>query len=116
MVATYKDKIQSVQVHVTKKVKALTSSVQSLSLRSSGTGQVDLTATYSDNTTAQVSGDATWTSDNQKVATVVNGLVTAQGAGTANIKAVYGQQTVTIAVQVEQVKRLDASSSEVSLC
>lgn len=74
-----------------------------------------MTATYSDNTTAQVSGDATWTSDNQKVATVVNGLVTAQGAGTANIKAVYGQQTVTIAVQVEQVKRLDVSSSEVSL-
>ncbi|WP_431090977.1 Ig-like domain-containing protein [Paenibacillus sp. 8b26] len=115
VVATYKDKIQSVQVHVTKKVKALTSSVQSLSLRSSGTGQINLTATYSDNTTAQVSGDATWTSDNQKVATVVNGLVTAQGAGTANIKAVYGQQTVTIAVQVEQVKRLDVSSSEVSL-
>ncbi|MEK5377777.1 Ig-like domain-containing protein [Paenibacillus sp. FSL P2-0173] len=115
VVATYKEKVQSVQVHVTKKVKALTSSVQSLNLRSSGTGQVDLTATYSDNTTAQVSGDATWTSDNQKVATVVNGLVTAQGAGTANIKAVYGQQTVTIAVQVEQVKRLDVSSSEVSL-
>jgi hypothetical protein len=115
VVATYKDKVQSVQVHVTKKVKALTTSVQNLSLRSSGTGQIELTATYSDNTTAQVSGDADWSSDNQKVATVVNGLVTAQGAGTANIKAVYGQQTVTIAVQVEQVKRLDASSTEVSL-
>ncbi len=41
-----------------------------------------------------------WYSDNTKVATVVNGKVTAVGSGTANIRATVGKKTATCKVTV----------------
>ncbi len=43
-----------------------------------------------------------WSTDNKKIATVQNGLVTAKSAGTANIKARSGSKTVTCKITVYQ--------------
>ncbi len=48
--------------------------------------------------------DVTWTSDKESVATVSNGLVTAVGEGTANIKAEFGGFTKTHAITVTKEK------------
>lgn len=106
---------QAVQVTVTKKVKALTKNVQSLDLLIGESESIELTATYNDNSTAQVSDKAEWSSNNSNVATVVNGVVKGQSSGTAIITAAYGKQTVTVEVNVEIVKRLEADVKQVSL-
>ncbi|THF74922.1 Ig-like domain-containing protein [Cohnella fermenti] len=113
--ATFDGVTQTAQVTVTKKVKALTKDTQSLDLRKGETATVKLTATYSDNTTANVTADADWSSTNDNVATVVNGVVTAIGAGTATITATYGSKTVTVDTKVEVISRLEASQSKVSM-
>lgn len=113
--ATFDGVTQTAQVKVTKKVKALTKDTQSLDLRKDATATIKLTATYSDNTTADVTAEADWTSTNDNVATVVNGKVTAIGAGTATITAVYGGKTVTVGTKVEVISRLEASQSKVSM-
>ena len=51
-------------------------------------------------TVAFGSGDVTWTSSNDAVATVVNGVVTAHSKGTATITATYSGITATCTVSV----------------
>ena len=58
------------------------------------TVQLNVDAEYSDNTTKRVTDEATWTSSNDHVATVVNGLVTARNVGGFNIRAAYEDQTI----------------------
>jgi fibro-slime domain-containing protein len=59
-----------------------------------GTARYLATATYDDESTADVSAQATWASDDTAVATVVSpGVVTAVAAGTANISATLAGQT-----------------------
>ena len=56
--------------------------------------QCTATATYSDGTTANVTGSASWTSSSSGVATVATGLVTVGStAGSTNIAASFGGQT-----------------------
>gem|GEM_PF-1662919 len=47
------------------------------------------TATYVDASTAEVTGDADWTSSDPSVASVAAGVVTAEGTGEATISAIY---------------------------
>ena len=116
LTATYKGLSQDVQVNVTKKVKALSKNVQSLELRMGETKDIILTATYNDNTTdTNAANTAVWTTSDEKVATVVNGKVTGQKAGTATLTAKLGSQSVTVEVNVEVVKRVDADKSKVNL-
>ena len=58
------------------------------------TVQLNMDAEYSDNTTKRVTDEATWTSSNDHVATVVNGLVTARNLGGFNIRAAYEELTI----------------------
>lgn len=102
--AAYQGQSQTVQVKVTKKVKALSKNVQSLDLRTGDTKDIILTATYSDNeTNSAAASTAEWSTSDEKVATVVNGKVTGQSAGTAVITAKVGSQSVTVDVNVEVV-------------
>jgi Bacterial Ig-like domain (group 2) len=56
-----------------------------------GTQQFVATATYSDNSTADVTSSATWGSSNTAVATIsATGLATAVASGTSNISATIG--------------------------
>ncbi|WP_276353966.1 Ig-like domain-containing protein [Cohnella caldifontis] len=115
IVAVYEDMSQSVNVIVTKKVKALTKDAQTLNLRKNDSATIGLTATYSDNSTENVADKADWTSSNEKVATVVNGKVTGLSSGTAVITAQYGSKSVTVDVNVEIVNRVEADKKQVSL-
>lgn len=112
VMAIYQGLPQSVQVKVTKKVKALTKNKQSIDLRTAGTETIALTATYSDNTTEDVSDQAEWTSSDEQTAVVVNGVVKGEKPGTATITAKFGKQTVSVEVNVELVKRLEADQKE----
>lgn len=115
IVAVYEGFSESISVQVNKKVKALTKNVQELELLKDETETITLTATYGDNTTEDVTTEAEWYSDNETVATVVNGNVTGHSSGTATISAVYGSKIVTVVVYVEQVQRLQPDQDQLSL-
>ncbi|MFM1653869.1 Ig domain-containing protein [Brevibacillus sp. B_LB10_24] len=115
LTASYMGQAVIVNVNVTKKVKALTKDKQTVDLRLGKSEQVELTAIYQDGKDEKVTKKADWSSDNSTVATVTNGLITGHSSGEANVTARFGNQTVTIPVSVEIVKRLDPEMSQVSL-
>ncbi|WP_438446012.1 Ig-like domain-containing protein [Gorillibacterium sp. sgz5001074] len=113
--ATYSGKTVAVQVTVTKKVRSLTKNKSKVDLRIGEAEQIHLTATYSDNTTEIVDEKAEWSTDNDSVASVLNGAVTGLESGEANVTAEYGGLTVSVPVQVDIVRRLYLDSTEISL-
>ncbi|ULL19058.1 hypothetical protein DVH26_34290 [Paenibacillus sp. H1-7] len=113
--ATYLGKTVIVNVTVTKRVRSLIKDKQTIDLRKGKEDQVTLTAYYDDGTSEDVTTKAEWNIDNGQVATVVNGKVTGQSSGTAVITAKYNNQTVSIPVSIEIVKRVDAEKSKLSL-
>ena len=67
--------------------------------------QCTATATYSDNSSSNVTNLASWTSSDTGVATVTSGsgggLVTPVASGSATISALYGGQTGSISITVD---------------
>lgn len=76
-----------------------------------GTLSLVATATYSDNTTQDVTADAEWWADDQ-VATVDAGLVTGIGTGQTNVIATLGLQSGWIEVDVEDPTELTLESGQ----
>lgn len=115
--ANYGTQQKTLEVNVTKKLNSLTLDSQSVDLRTNQTKQLQLTAHYAEVTPADevVTNKAIWTSENPKVATVANGLITGREAGTTNITAKYGNQSISIEVSVEHVRRLDTDTPEVNM-
>ncbi len=113
--ATYMGKTVIVNVSVHKKIKNLSKNKQSIAIRTGVREQIQLTALYTDGTQEDITNKADWSVDNEAVATVLNGLVTGQGSGTATVTAKYGNQVTEIPVSVEIVNRLDPSKTQVSL-
>ena len=114
--STYWSDMDSTYNPMTFRIKAYTDNVeegaefplQSISLSKTSAvlepgGLVNLTVTYdplytTDDTTI------TWSSSNEAVATVTNGVVRAQGAGTAVITATCGTKTATCKITVKEQK------------
>ncbi|MDU0205085.1 Ig-like domain-containing protein [Paenibacillus sp. MAH-36] len=113
--ATYMGKTEIVNVTVSKKVKSLTTDKRSLELRLNGTDQLLITAYYDDGTSEDVTSKADYTVDTSSIVTVTNGLVKGQNPGSANVTIKYMNQSMTVPVDVEVVRRIDAESSTVSL-
>ncbi|RTE08448.1 Ig-like domain-containing protein [Paenibacillus whitsoniae] len=113
--ATYMGQTEVVTVTVSKKVKSLTSDVKSLDLRLNSTQQLTITAYYEDGTSENVSTLADYTVAASTIATVTNGLVRGQNPGSGTITVKYMNQSLTLDVDVEVVRRLDADKSDVSL-
>ncbi|MDF2923034.1 MAG: group 2 Ig protein [Paenibacillaceae bacterium] len=113
--ATYMGKTVIVNVTVVKKVRSLVKDKQTIDLRKGQSEDVALTAYYDDGTTEDVTKKAEWNIDNASVATVVNGKITGQTSGKAVVTAKFNNQTVTIPVNIEIVKRIDPSVKEISL-
>lgn len=113
--ATYMGKTVIVNVDVSKKVKSLTKDKQSLALRLNATDQVKITAFYDDGTSEDVTSKADYTVDTSSIVTVTNGLVKGQNPGSATIMIKYMNQSLTLPVDVEVVRRIDAQKSSVSL-
>ena len=61
-----------------------------------------LDAEYSDGSTKRVTDDATWTSSNDHVATVVGGVVTGRNVGGAEVRVSYENLRVRFGFQVER--------------
>ncbi|MEI7027431.1 Ig-like domain-containing protein [Paenibacillus sp. y28] len=113
--ATYMGQTVIVNVTVSKKVRSLIKDKQSLDLRKDDSEQITVTAYYDDGTSEDVTAKSTWNIDNGSVATVFDGKVTGLASGSANVTATYNNQTVTVPVNVEIAKRVDASQTEISL-
>lgn len=113
--ATYMGKTVIVNVKVTKHVRSLIKDTQKIDLRQDQSTQVSLTAYYDDGTSENVTNKAEWNIDNGSVATVVDGLVTGQSSGTAIVTAKFNNQSVSIPVNIEIVKRVDPDKKSVTL-
>lgn len=113
--ATYMGKTEIVNVTVSKKVKSLTTDKRSLELRLNATDQLLITAYYDDGTSEDVTNKADYTVDTSSIVTVTNGLVKGQNPGSATVTVKYMNQSLTLPVDVEVVRRIDAESTSVSL-
>ncbi|WP_152396271.1 Ig-like domain-containing protein [Paenibacillus guangzhouensis] len=108
--------VKTLEVNVTKKVNSLTADLQRVDLRSNMTQAVVLTANYlNGNTDDKVASKAEWTTANNKIATVSNGVITGHDSGTTTVTAKFGNQSVTIEVNVDVVRRLDTPTPEISM-
>jgi biopolymer transport protein ExbD len=77
--------------------------------------QLVLTATHSDRTTENVTQEADWKSSSEKVADVLNGLVTSYGNGKAMITATYGGKTTSVPVEINVATKIYLNKKEVSM-
>ncbi|MDR6554258.1 Ig-like domain-containing protein [Paenibacillus qinlingensis] len=99
--AKYGDKTVTAKVDVEVPRRLVVSS-ELVILKATETQQLELFATYADASTDNLVKDrAVWTSDNEKVATVIKGNVTTYKSGVANITATYGGKTTTTRVEVD---------------
>ncbi|UKS26346.1 Ig-like domain-containing protein [Paenibacillus sp. HWE-109] len=113
--ATYMGKTEIVNVTVSKKVKSLTKNKSSMDLRLNASDQLIITAYYDDGSSEVVTSKADYTVDASSIVTVTNGLVKGQNPGSATVTIKYMNQTLTLPVDVEVVRRIDAEKPEVSL-
>jgi len=95
-------------------VKSIVATPAVLSLKPGGTQQIRLNAYYQDNTKADVTAIAEWTSSHSWVASVSNGLVTGRDFGMATITARFGGTLVNIPVTIA-VKSLQASQTSIAM-
>ncbi|MFF9568501.1 Ig-like domain-containing protein [Streptomyces sp. NPDC014685] len=72
----------------------------SLTVAATEIGALAVTATYDDASTADVTGECTWSSSDSATATVAAGFVTGVAAGTATVTASYQGRTGTSAITV----------------
>ncbi|MGD8190639.1 invasin domain 3-containing protein [Brevibacillus ginsengisoli] len=100
--ATYGGKSVTVEVKVfdLKTIKKLTASQKKVILDNGKEQQIELTATLMDGSEQSVTEEAEWSTTNENIAIVKNGLITAVSAGKATIKAKYKGKTITISVRV----------------
>ncbi|MCB9744348.1 MAG: pre-peptidase C-terminal domain-containing protein [Alphaproteobacteria bacterium] len=80
---------------------SVTLSSTSEALYKNQTASLTLTANFSDGSTADVTGEATWSSSDEAVATVAGGEVVAVAAGTADVTAEIEGMSATATVSVE---------------
>ncbi|MFC5404985.1 hypothetical protein [Cohnella soli] len=101
LTAKVQEKSLEVSYVVTAKLTKLTPSLTSTKLAIGAEQSVSLTAAFENGKTSTPTSQATWTTSNASVATVVDGKITAKGKGSATIKAAFGGKTVTIRVTVK---------------
>ena len=108
---TYKGMVKECDVVVEDDDIQITLDKTSLSL-SEDSDPVQLLAYVVKNGQSISSPVINWKSTNVNVVEVANGLVTVYGAGSANVTATYGNETVTCSVTVSQVYTQITSSSQ----
>ncbi len=112
---TYGDKSLQVDVDVAV-ARYLDMSTDELSLKTSASHTLTLTATYADGSTEDVTSQAAWSSSDELVAYVKKGVITTYKlAGTATVSANYGTLETTLEVEVGAVSKLIASEENVFL-
>ncbi|RED34943.1 Ig-like domain-containing protein [Paenibacillus sp. VMFN-D1] len=102
----------------TAELTKLVLSKNELTLEIGDTAKVTATGVYSDNSTADLTVKASWSSSNNVVATIYNGTVTAKSEGTTTVTAVFGDVSESVSVTVtKKVKALtkDVQSLDLKL-
>ncbi|PYI53029.1 Ig-like domain-containing protein [Paenibacillus flagellatus] len=113
--AAYGGKTVSVNVDVSV-ARKLDIDKKSLSLRKGDTAAaLKLTAYYADGSNEPVTDKAEWSSDQEGVAIVSNGVIRAIDSGEAKITAKYGDKLVTVAVSVDPASKLEADKQRIEL-
>lgn len=103
IMASFGGKQTTVPVEVV--VSKLESSERRLAMKPDAETNLKIYATYGDKTREEVvPADVIWTSRNEKIATVKEGIVTAHNTGSTSITASYGGKSVTIQVSVNITK------------
>lgn len=93
----------------------LSADVPVVALLSKETYQIKLTASDQYGNEQDVSSDATWKSSSSRIADVKQGLVTAYSKGKSTITAEYGEQKITVSVEVDDIDRIEASVDSLSM-
>lgn len=93
----------------------LSADVPVVALLSKETYQIKLTASDQYGNEQDVSNDAIWKSSSTRVADVKKGLVTAYSKGKSTITAEYGEQKITVSVEVDDIDRIEASVDSLSM-
>lgn len=115
LVAKYGSKTLSIPLEVDYAAK-LTLGKKELLLKSGLTEQLTLTATFSDGTTQDVSGEAEWSARSYKIADVSDtGLVSAVAYGKTSVTAKFGGRSVSVSVEVDSLKYLKSDVKTVEM-
>ncbi|MFC5448924.1 Ig-like domain-containing protein [Paenibacillus aestuarii] len=89
--------------------KRLTISQESLSMKTTDTPALTLSAAFNDGTTADVTNQATWKVSDDNILDVTNGKITAFKAGEATITASFGGKSVSSKIYVDIPTYIKAS-------
>ncbi|MBY0085564.1 Ig-like domain-containing protein [Brevibacillus brevis] len=103
--ATYGTRTVNISVSVGV-MQTLTVDKKKIVLGNGKSETVKLTAAYADGTTKDVTDTATWSTASAAVAEVMNGKITATGAGKTTVTGTFDGKSVTIAVEVDQATNL----------
>ncbi|WP_188067431.1 Ig-like domain-containing protein [Brevibacillus brevis] len=103
--ATYGTRTVNISVSVGV-MQTLTVDKKKIVLGNGKSETVKLTAAYADGTTKDVTDTATWSTASAAVAEVMNGKITATGAGKTTVTGTFDGKSVSIAVEVDQATNL----------
>ncbi|WGV61500.1 Ig-like domain-containing protein [Brevibacillus brevis] len=103
--ATYGTRTVNISVSVGV-MQTLTVDKKKIVLANGKSETVKLTAAYADGTNKDVTDTATWSTASAAVAEVMNGKITATGAGKTTVTGTFDGKTVSIAVEVDQATNL----------
>ncbi|MGG4440015.1 Ig-like domain-containing protein [Brevibacillus fortis] len=103
--ATYGTRTVNISVSVGV-MQTLTVDKKKIVLGNGKSETVKLTAAYADGTNKDVTDTATWSTASAAVAEVMNGKITATGAGKTTVTGTFDGKSVTIAVEVDQATNL----------
>ncbi|USG64411.1 Ig-like domain-containing protein [Brevibacillus ruminantium] len=104
--ASYANRSVSLSVNVGV-IQSITPSEKKLVMKNGETETITLKATYTDESTKDITAQAEWKSSKPDVAQVVLGKVTALSSGKATISAVFDGKTISIPVEVDQAQTLN---------
>ncbi|AOZ94658.1 hypothetical protein LPB68_10290 [Paenibacillus crassostreae] len=94
-------------------IASIEASHQSVSLKTiaiaSATAQIQITVTFSDGSTKDVTDLAEWKTTSYKIATVKDGTVTAVSSGKTKVTAKYAGKSISIPVDVDTLKYLETN-------
>ncbi|MGK5506773.1 Ig-like domain-containing protein [Brevibacillus formosus] len=62
--------------------------------------EITATAYYRDQSKKDITDDAVWSSEDEEIATVENGVITGHAKGTTKLKVKYQGKSMTISVKV----------------
>lgn len=114
---TYEGKIATVPVTVAPVLSSITVSPNPISIAKGQSQGITVTATYSDGSTKDVTGEVNFQVEDATIASVINGVVKGLNRGNTQITVVYKDKSTTVPVTVTEavVSKLEAAPNPISI-